>query len=157
MAINQRTVVGNLVADPTLRFTPSGAPVVNFRIAHTPRQKNPQSGEWENGESEFIDCTAWRSRAENIAESLSKGDSVIVIGNAKNRSYTTKEGEKRTVSEIVVEEVGPSLEWATAKITRVSRGGGGGNYQNNSGSNQSGNQGGGNQASNDNYSDEPPF
>ena len=120
------TVVGNLVDDPELRFTPSGAAVANFRIASTPRSFNRQTNEWEDGEALFLSCSVWRQAAENVAESLTRGMRVVVQGRLKARSYETREGEKRTVFEIEVEEVGPSLKFATAKVTRATRGGGGG-------------------------------
>ncbi|MCL8026687.1 single-stranded DNA-binding protein [Nocardioides bruguierae] len=122
------TVIGNLVDDPELRFTPSGAAVANFRVASTPRTFNRQTNEWEDGESLFLSCAIWRQAAENVAESLQKGMRVIVHGRLKQRSYETREGEKRTVFEMDVEEVGPSLRNATAKVARMSRGGGGGGY-----------------------------
>jgi single-strand DNA-binding protein len=122
------TVVGNLVDDPELRFTPSGAAVANFRIASTPRTFNRQTNEWEDGEALFLSCSVWRQAAENVAESLTRGMRVVVQGRLKARSYETREGEKRTVFEIEVEEVGPSLKFATAKVTRATRGGGGGGY-----------------------------
>jgi single-strand DNA-binding protein len=120
------TVVGNLTADPELRFTPSGAAVANFTVASTPRTFDKNSGEWKDGEALFLRCSVWRQAAENVAESLHKGTAVIVQGRLKQRSYETKEGEKRTVYELDVDEVGPSLRWATAKVTKASRGGGGG-------------------------------
>ncbi len=119
------TLVGNLVDDPDLRFTPSGAAVANFRVASTPRFLDRQSGEWKDGESLFLTCSVWRQAAENVAESLQKGMRVIVQGRLKQRSYETREGEKRTVFEIDVDEVGPSLRSATAKVTKTSRSGGG--------------------------------
>jgi single-strand DNA-binding protein len=125
----QITVVGNLVDDPELRFTPSGAAVANFRIASTPRTFNRQSNEWEDGDTLFLSCSIWRQAAENVAESLTRGTRVIVQGRLKARTYETREGEKRTVFEVDVDEVGPSLRSATAKVTRASRqGGGGGGY-----------------------------
>ncbi len=120
------TVVGNLTADPELRFTPSGAAVANFTVASTPRTFDKNSNEWKDGEALFLRCSVWRQAAENVAESLQRGTAVIVQGRLKQRSYETKEGEKRTVYELDVEEVGPSLRWATAKVTKASRGGGGG-------------------------------
>jgi len=116
------TVVGNLVDDPELRFTPSGQAVAKFRIASTPRTRDAQSGEWKDGESLFLTCSVWRQYAENVAESLQRGMRVIVSGRLKQRSYETKEGEKRTVFELDVEDVGPALRNATAKVTRVNRG-----------------------------------
>jgi single-strand DNA-binding protein len=120
------TVIGNLVADPELRFTPSGAAVANFRIASTPRTFDRQSNEWKDGESLFLSCSVWRDAAENVAESLTKGMRVIVQGRLVQRSYDTREGEKRTVVELQVDEIGPSLRNATAKVTRSQRSGGGG-------------------------------
>ncbi|WP_017570271.1 single-stranded DNA-binding protein [Nocardiopsis halotolerans] len=122
----QITLVGNLVDDPELRFTPSGAAVANFRVASTPRTFDRQSGEWKDGESMFLTCTVWRQYAENVAESLQRGMRVIVQGRLKQRSYETREGEKRTVFEIDVDEVGPALRSATAKVTKTQRQGGGG-------------------------------
>ncbi|MCP2255143.1 single-strand DNA-binding protein [Prauserella aidingensis] len=120
------TVVGNLTADPELRFTPSGAAVANFTVASTPRQFDRQSGEWKDGEALFLRCNIWRQAAENVAETLTRGARVIVQGRLKQRSFETKEGEKRTVVELEVDEIGPSLRYATAKVNKVSRGGGGG-------------------------------
>jgi single-strand DNA-binding protein len=122
------TVVGNLVDDPELRFTPSGAAVANFRIASTPRTFDKQSNEWRDGDALFLSCSVWRQAAENVAESLQRGMRVVVQGRLKQRSYETREGEKRTVIELEVDEVGPSLTFATAKVTRASRSGGGGGY-----------------------------
>ncbi len=122
------TVVGNLVDDPELRFTPSGAAVANFRIASTPRTFDRQTNEWKDGDALFLSCSVWRQAAENVAESLQKGMRVVVQGRLKSRQYETREGEKRTVFEIEVEEVGPSLKYATAKVTRAARSGGGGGY-----------------------------
>ncbi|MEI8406782.1 MULTISPECIES: single-stranded DNA-binding protein [unclassified Kribbella] len=120
------TLVGNLVDDPELRFTPSGAAVANFRIASTPRTYDRQTGEWKDGESLFLSCSVWRQAAENVAESLQRGMRVIVQGRLKSRSYDDREGNKRTVFEIDVDEVGPSLRSATAKVTRAMRSGPGG-------------------------------
>jgi single-strand DNA-binding protein len=120
------TVVGNLTADPELRFTPSGAAVANFTVASTPRIFDRQSGEWKDGEALFLRCNIWREAAENVAESLTRGSRVIVTGRLKQRSFETREGEKRTVMEVEVEEIGPSLKYATAKVNKASRGGGGG-------------------------------
>ncbi|HEX5986011.1 MAG TPA: single-stranded DNA-binding protein [Nocardioides sp.] len=119
------TVVGNLTADPELRFTPSGAAVANFTVASTPRQFDRQTNEWKDQETLFLNCSVWRQAAENAAESLQRGMRVIVQGRLKARSYETREGEKRTVFEIDVEEVGPSLKMATAKVTKTTRSGGG--------------------------------
>jgi single-strand DNA-binding protein len=139
------TVVGNLVDDPELRFTPSGAAVANFRIASTPRNFDRQTNEWVDGEGLFLSCAVWRQAAENVAESLQKGMRVVVQGRLKQRSYETREGEKRTVYELDVEEVGPSLKYATAKVTRTTRQGGGGGYSGGGGGQQGGGapQGGG--------------
>jgi single-strand DNA-binding protein len=119
------TVVGNLTDDPELRFTPSGAAVANFTVASTPRTMNRQTQQWEDGDTLFMRCSAWRQLAENLAESLNRGNRVVVTGRLKQRSYETREGEKRTVVELDVDEIGPSLKYATAKVTRTSGGGGG--------------------------------
>jgi len=174
------TVIGNLTADPELRFTPSGAAVANFTVASTPRTFDRQSNEWKDGDTLFLRCSIWREAAENVAESLTKGTRVIVSGRLVQRSYETREGEKRTVYELQVDEVGPSLRYASAKVTRTQRsgGGGGGGFNGGGGGgggfNQGGggggfNGGGGGQAQDDpwatpaggggagGYSDEPPF
>ncbi len=146
------TLVGNLVDDPELRFTPSGAAVANFRVASTPRTYDRQSGEWKDGESLFLSCSVWRQAAENVAESLQRGMRVIVQGRLKSRTYDDREGNKRTVFEIDVDEVGPSLRSATAKVTRAMRsgpggeGGGGGNFGGGGGGGQGGFGGGGQSA-----------
>ncbi|MDH6134593.1 single-strand DNA-binding protein [Kitasatospora sp. MAA4] len=147
------TLVGNLVDDPELRFTPSGAAVAKFRIASTPRTFDRQTNEWKDGESLFLTCNVWRQPAENVAESLQRGMRVIVQGRLRQRSYETKEGEKRTVFEVEVDEVGPSLRSATAKVTRANRSGGqgapgggggfGGGQQQGGGFGGGGQQGGG--------------
>ena len=169
------TVVGNLTADPELRFTASGAAVANFTVASTPRTLDRTTNEWKDGEALFMRCSLWRQAAENIAESLTRGARVIVTGRLKQRSYETKEGEKRTVIELDVDEIGPSLRYATAKVNRVGRsdggggsGGGGGGYG--SGGSGGGYSGGGRSsapaddpwgsapaAGGGGYSDEPPF
>src|SRR6188472_2626902 len=118
------TIVGNLTADPELRFTPSGSAVANFTIASTPRTFDRQSNEWKDGETLFLRASVWREAAENVAESLTKGMRVIVNGRLKSRSYETKEGEKRTVIELEVDEIGPSLRYANAKVNRTQRSGG---------------------------------
>ena len=122
------TVVGNLTDDPELRFTPSGAAVANFTVASTPRTFKRETNSWEDGETLFLRCSIWRQAAENVAESLTRGTRVIVQGRLVSRSYEDREGQKRTVNELQVDEIGPSLTWATAKVTRASRqsGGGGG-------------------------------
>jgi len=120
------TVVGNLTADPELRFTPSGAAVANFTVASTPRTFDRQTQEWKDGDALFLRCNVWRQAAENVAESLTRGARVVVSGRLKQRSFEAKEGEKRTVVELEVDEVGPSLRYATAKVTKASRGSGGG-------------------------------
>jgi single-strand DNA-binding protein len=120
------TVVGNLTDDPELRFTPSGAAVAKFRIASTPRTMDKTSGEWKDGEPLFLACNIWRDAAEHVAESLQRGARVIVQGRLRQRSYETREGEKRTVYELEVDEIGPSLRYATAKVQKMSRSGGGG-------------------------------
>lgn len=168
------TLIGNLTADPELRFTPSGAAVASFTVASTPRVFDRQANEWRDGEAMFLNCSVWRQYAENVAESLQRGSRVIVHGRLKSRSYETREGERRTVFEVDVEEVGPALRYATAKVTRTSGGGsssGGSQWQ--GGGNQGGAPGGGWQSSGgygggDNRSagndpwaqpqnDEPPF
>ncbi len=163
------TVIGNLTADPELRFTANGAPVANFTVASTPRTFDRQTSEWRDGEALFLRCSVWRQHAENVAESLSKGMRVIVYGNLKANSYQAQDGSKRTSFEVDVEEVGPALKFATATVNRTSggSGGGGGSWQGNQ------NQGGGsswssapsqdsNRGANDPWgapsqSDEPPF
>ena len=122
------TVIGNITGDPELRFTPSGAAVANFTVASTPRAFDRQSNEWKDGETLFMRCSVWRDAAENVAESLGRGTRVIVSGRLKSRSYETKEGEKRTVVELEVDEVGPSLRYASAKVTKTQRGSGGGGF-----------------------------
>ncbi len=168
------TIIGNLVDDPDLRFTPSGAAVANFRIASTPRTFDKQTNEWKDAETLFLSCAVWRQAAENVAESLQRGMRVIVTGRLKSRSYETREGEKRTVFEIDVDEVGPSLKNATAKVTKASRSGGDSSGSSYGGSSGGGNTndpwaapaavGGGSQGGNDPWasqssasSDEPPF
>src|SRR5436305_11462247 len=120
------TVVGNLTNDPELRFTPSGAAVTSFTVASTPRFLDKQSNEWKDGDALFMRCSVWRQAAENVAESLTRGARVVVTGRLKQRSFETREGEKRTVVELEVDEIGPSLRYATAKVNKASRGGGGG-------------------------------
>jgi len=135
------TLIGNLTADPELRFTANGAAVASFTVASTPRTFDRQTNEWKDGDAMFINCSVWRQYAENVAESLQKGARVIVQGRLKSRSYETREGEKRTVFEVDVDEVGPALRYATAKLTRTTSNGGqggGGSWQGNQ------NQGGGN-------------
>ena len=160
------TVVGNLVNDPELRFTPAGQPVATFRVASTPRFMDRQTNEWKDGDSLFLTCNVWRQAAENVAESLQRGMRVIVSGRLKQRSYETKEGEKRTVYEIEVDDVGPSLRNASAKVNRVARSGGG--FGGQSGQSGQGGYGGGagGRTSDDpwaadpadnGFSDEPPF
>lgn len=179
------TVIGNLTADPELRFTPSGAAVANFTVASTPRAFDKASNEWKDQETLFMRCSVWREAAENVAESLTKGTRVIVQGRLKARSYDTKEGDRRTTTELEVDEIGPSMKYATAKINRTSRPGGNQGFGGNPGGGfgggpQSGGQGGnsqgftgGNRGGNDpwgqsntntpNYdwgnesADEPPF
>lgn len=129
------TIVGNLTADPELRFTQSGAAVVSFTVASTPRIFDRQSGEWKDGDALFMRCNAWRQVAENVSESLFKGNRVLVTGRLKQRSFENKEGERRTVVELEVEEVGPSLRYATAKVSKVSRSGDAGSDWQRSGAN----------------------
>jgi single-strand DNA-binding protein len=163
------TVIGNLTDDPELRFTPSGAAVAKFRIASTPRNLDKATGEWKDGEPLFLACSVWRQVAENVAESLQRGARVVVTGRLRQRSYETKEGEKRTVYELEVDEIGPSLRYATAKVQKMSRSGGssGGGF----GSGGGNSSGGGSAAMADdpwataapaggsggNFDDEPPF
>ena len=125
----QITIAGNLVDDPELRYTPTGQAVANFRVASTPRFLDKATNEWKDGDSLFLTCNVWRQAAENVAESLQRGMRVIVTGRLKQRSYETREGEKRTVYEIEVDDVGPSLRNASAKVTKSSRSGGSGNGQ----------------------------
>ena len=133
------TIIGNLTADPEMRFTPSGAAVASFTVASTPRTFDRQAGEWKDGETLFMRCSIWRDAAENVAESLTKGTRVIVQGRLVQRSYTTRAGETRTVVEMQVDEIGPSLRYAKAQVTRQPRGGGQGGF----GGGQGGPQGGG--------------
>ena len=171
------TVVGNLTDDPELRFTPSGAAVAKFRVASTPRFLDRQSGEWKDGEPLFLACNIWRDAAEHVAESLQRGARVIVTGRLRQRSYETREGEKRTVIELEVDEIGPSLRYATAKVQKMARSGGGGGFGASGGGRpQGGNggggfddpwataapasgsrSGGGSGGGNSNFDDEPPF
>ena len=171
----QITISGNLVADPELRFTPAGQPVARFRVASTPRFRDNSTGEWKDGDSLFLTCNVWRQAAENAAESLTRGMRVIVSGRLRQRSYETKEGEKRTVYEVEVDDVGPSLRNASAKVNRVARsgagdGGYGGGQRSSGGRSSGGGQGGGyggggepdpwaseSSSSGGGYSDEPPF
>jgi single-strand DNA-binding protein len=155
------TVVGNLTADPELRFTPSGAAVASFTVASTPRTFDRQTNEWKDGDALFLRCSIWRQAAENVAESLQRGMRVVVTGRLQQRSYETREGEKRTVVEMQVDEVGPSLRYATAKVNRTQRGSSSG------GSGFGGDSGGSapaddpwassGPAASGGFSDEPPF
>ena len=122
----QITIAGNLVDDPELRFTPAGQPVAKFRVASTPRYLDKNTNEWKDGDSLFLTCNVWRQAAENVAESLTRGTRVIVSGRLRQRSYETKEGEKRTVYEVEVDDVGPSLRNASAKVNKIARNGSGG-------------------------------
>ncbi|HEV7825121.1 MAG TPA: single-stranded DNA-binding protein [Mycobacteriales bacterium] len=161
------TVIGNLTDDPELRFTPSGAAVANFTIASTPRMLDKQTNEWKDGDALFLRCSIWRQAAENVAETLTRGARVIAQGRLVQRSYETREGEKRTVVELQVDEIGPSLRYATAKVSKTSRGGGGGGGFGASGS--GGGRPSGGAGADDpwasstpagggsSYSDEPPF
>src|SRR6201987_5855778 len=171
----QITIVGNLVGDPELRYTPTGQAVATFRVASTPRFRDNATGEWKDGDSLFLTCNVWRQAAENVAESLTRGVRVIVSGRLRQRSYETKEGEKRTVYEVEVDDVGPSLRNASAKVNRVARsgagdGGYGGGQRSSGGRSSGGGQGGGygggggahprgvpTSRSGSGYSDEPPF
>ncbi|MBG6225257.1 single-strand DNA-binding protein [Arthrobacter sp. CAN_A2] len=141
------TVVGNLTNDPELRFTPSGSAVANFTIASTPRTFDRQSNDWKDGETLFLRASVWREAAENVAETLTKGTRVVAQGRLKSRSYDTKEGEKRTVMELEVDEIGPSLRYASAKVTRTQRSGGGNSGGFGNSSNSGGNSGGSNSGS----------
>ncbi|MFD3917890.1 single-stranded DNA-binding protein [Streptomyces sp. NPDC058595] len=157
------TVVGNLVDDPELRFTPSGAAVAKFRVASTPRIFDKQTNEWKDGDGLFLTCSVWRQAAENVAESLQRGMRVVVQGRLKQRSYEDREGVKRTVYELDVEEVGPSLKTATAKVTKTTgRGaqggyGGGGGGQQQGGGNWGGGPGGGQQQGGGGASSDDPW
>ena len=162
----QITIAGNLVDDPELRFTPAGQPVARFRVASTPRFRDNSTGEWKDGDSLFLTCNVWRQAAENAAESLTRGMRVIVSGRLRQRSYETKEGEKRTVYEVEVDDVGPSLRNASAKVNRASRNGAGGGQRDQGGSggrSSSGGQGGGDtdpwssDSGGGGFTDEPPF
>ena len=132
------TLVGNIVADPELRYTPSGAAVANFRVASTPRKFNPQTNQWEDEEALFLACNIWRQPAENVANTLHKGDRVVVAGVLKQRSYDDREGNKRTVYEVEVDEVGPSLRYATAQVAKTPKQGSGGQQAGPSGTNAQG-------------------
>ncbi|MBI9114822.1 single-stranded DNA-binding protein [Sanguibacter suaedae] len=158
------TVIGNLTGDPELRFTPSGAAVANFTVASTPRTFDRQSNEWKDGDTLFMRCSIWREAAENVAETLTKGTRVIASGRLVQRSYETREGEKRTVVELQVEEIGPSLKYASAKVTRAQRsggGGGGGGFGASSGGQQSedpwATAGPASSSGGSSFADEPPF
>ena len=169
----QITIAGNLVDDPELRFTPAGQPVARFRVASTPRFRDNSTGEWKDGDSLFLTCNVWRQAAENVAESLQRGMRVIVSGRLRQRSYETKEGEKRTVYEVEVDDVGPSLRNASAKVARASRSGGGFGGNQGGGQGYGGGSGGGSAGSGSGggrpeadpwataepggFSDEPPF
>jgi single-strand DNA-binding protein len=170
----QITIAGNLVDDPELRFTPAGQPVARFRVASTPRFRDNSTGEWKDGDSLFLTCNVWRQAAENVAESLTRGMRVIVQGRLRQRSYETKEGEKRTVYEVEVDDVGPSLRNASAKVNRVARSGAGdggygggqrysGGGRSSGGQREQGGHGGGepdpwaSDSAGGGYSDEPPF
>jgi single-strand DNA-binding protein len=150
------TVIGNLTADPELRFTPSGAAVANFTVASTPRIFDRQTNEWKDGEALFLRCNIWREAAENVAESLTRGSRVIVQGRLKQRSFETREGEKRTVVELEVDEIGPSLKYATAKVNKASRsGGGGGGFGGGGGSRSAATGGAGGAGGSDGRQDDP--
>jgi single-strand DNA-binding protein len=163
------TVVGNLTDDPELRFTPSGAAVARFRVASTPRTYDQKTNEWKDGEPLFLQCNVWRQAAENVAESLQRGARVIVSGRLRQRTYETREGEKRTVYELEVDEVGPSLRYATAKVQKMSRssGGSGGGFGSGGGNNGGGGgfddpwasavPSGGGSAASSSFDEEPPF
>jgi single-strand DNA-binding protein len=148
------TVIGNLTSDPELRFTPSGAAVANFTVAATPRTFDRQTNEWKDGDALFMRCNVWRQAAENVAETLTRGMRVMVQGRLRQRSFETREGEKRTVVELEVDEVGPSLRYATAKVNKVSRGSGGGGFGGGSGGGGGG--GGGGAPMDDPWGSAPP-
>ena len=158
------TITGNAVADAELRYTPSGQPVARFRVASTPRFRDNAAGEWKDGDSLFLTCNVWRQAAENAAESLTRGMRVIVSGRLRQRSYETKEGEKRTVYEVEVDDVGPSLRNASAKVNRAARSNGNGGGQGGSGGGRAAQGGSGEDADpwaadsgGGGFSDEPPF
>jgi single-strand DNA-binding protein len=161
------TITGNLVADPELRYTPTGQAVATFRVASTPRRYNNQTGQWEDGEGLFLSCNVWRQAAENVAESLERGMRVVVSGRLRQRSYETREGEKRTVYEVEVDEVGPSLRYASAKVAKSTRSGGGSGFGGGQAAGQSGYGGGTAPSADDPWAadatsdtgvtDEPPF
>lgn len=166
------TVIGNLTGDPELRFTASGAPVANFTVASTPRTFDKATNEWKDGDALFLRCSVWRQAAENVAETLQRGARVIVQGRLQQRSFETKEGEKRTVVEMQADEVGPSLKYATAKVNKTTRGGGSSNGGYGGTSSSGGSSAGGSDdpwatpaaggasggsASGGGWSDEPPF
>ena len=166
----QITIAGNLVDDPELRYTPTGQAVAKFRVASTPRFRDQSSGEWKDGDSLFLTCNVWRQAAENVAESLQRGMRVVVVGRLRQRSYETREGEKRTVYEVEVDDVGPSMRNASAKVTKTSRSGGGqGGYSGGGGGGGGYGGGSGGRPSDDPWasdaggsgsdmtSDEPPF
>jgi single-strand DNA-binding protein len=160
----QITIIGNLVDDPQLRYTPTGQAVASFRVASTPRFMDRQTNEWKDGDSLFLSCNVWRQAAENVAESLQRGMRVIVSGRLRQRSYETKEGEKRTVYEIEVDEVGPSLRNASAKVVRSSRATGGqggssgtGGYGSGGGSSRAADDPWASEPADSGFSDEPPF
>jgi single-strand DNA-binding protein len=164
----QITIVGNLVSDPELRYTPTGTAVANFRVASTPKLRDNTTGEWKDGESLFLTCNIWRQAAENVAESLQRGMRVIVNGRLRQRSYETREGEKRTVYEVEVDDIGPSLRFASAKVVKSNRAGG--NFGGGPAGGSGGSGGSGQRAAEDPWSadpadgfggdstpDEPPF
>ena len=160
----QITIAGNLVDDPELRFTPAGQAVARFRVASTPRFRDNNTGEWKDGDSPFLTCNVWRQAAEHAAESLTRGMRVIVAGRLRQRSYETKEGEKRTVYEIEVDDVGPSLRNASAKVNKVARSNGNGGAQAAQGGTDGGRAASSQEGNTDpwagegsGYSDEPPF
>ena len=168
----QITIIGNLTRDPELRYTPTGQAVANFAVASTPRYLDKNTNEWKDGDALFLNCSVWRQAAENVAESLQRGMRVIVSGRLRQRSYETKEGEKRTVVEVEVDEVGPSLRYASAKVTKSGRSGGpggSGGFGGGQGGGSQGGYGGGGGRSDDpwasdaggapdsSFSDEPPF
>jgi single-strand DNA-binding protein len=151
-------IIGNVTRDPELRFTTGGAAVCSFGVAWTPRRRNPQTGEWENGDTTYFNCSAWRDLAENIAASITKGSRVVVTGSVKARDWEDRDGNKRTSIEIDVEDCAPSLRWAQAQIERTQRSGdGGGGFSGGGGGGFSGGGGGGGRQPDPIYGDEEPF
>jgi single-strand DNA-binding protein len=150
-------IIGNVTRDPELRFTTGGTAVCSFGIAWTPRRRNPQTGEWDNGDTSFFNCSAWRDLGENIAATITKGSRVVVTGSVRSRDWEDRDGNKRTSIEIDVDDCAPSLRWAQARIERTERSGGGDGGYNGGGNSGGGNSGGGNRPPDPVYGDEEPF